>query len=124
MKFPRIFTLSVLLSLLAPAIAAGRPGLTVNAYGRGHVSLNGKWSAIPDLYDQGRRMEVYKTVRRRETQMSMNILSTPDVCGLMSPGDWNSQTPELKYYEGTVWYARPFEARVIPDDARCSTLQV
>ena len=27
------------------------------------------------------------------------------------PGDWNSQTPELKYYEGTVWYARHFDAK-------------
>jgi beta-glucuronidase len=26
------------------------------------------------------------------------------------PSDWNSQLPELKYYEGTVWYARRFDA--------------
>lgn len=31
------------------------------------------------------------------------------------PGDWNSQMPELKYYEGTVWYARHFDAKRLVD---------
>ena len=124
MKFPRIFTLSVLLSLLAPAIAAGRPGLTVNAYGRGHVSLNGKWSAIPDLYDQGRRMEVYKTVRRRETQMSMNILSTPDVCGLMSLVTGIRRLPNSNTMREQYGMPDRLRRGQYPDDARCSTLQV
>jgi hypothetical protein len=26
------------------------------------------------------------------------------------PGDWNSQREDLRYYEGTVWYRRAFEA--------------
>ena len=25
------------------------------------------------------------------------------------PGDWNTQRPELFYYEGSVWYRRNFE---------------
>ncbi len=28
---------------------------------------------------------------------------------LQVPGDWNSQRPELLYYEGTLWYQRSFE---------------
>jgi beta-glucuronidase len=28
---------------------------------------------------------------------------------LRVPGDWNSQTPELLYYEGTVWYKKSFD---------------
>jgi beta-glucuronidase len=28
------------------------------------------------------------------------------------PGDWNTQRPELLYYEGTVWYERKFDAPV------------
>lgn len=31
------------------------------------------------------------------------------------PGDWNSQMPELKYYEGTVWYVRHFDAKRLVD---------
>lgn len=27
------------------------------------------------------------------------------------PSDWNSQIPELKFYEGTVWYARHLTSR-------------
>ena len=30
------------------------------------------------------------------------------------PGDWNSQYPELKFYEGTMWYARHFDASQEP----------
>lgn len=32
----------------------------INVYGRDFHLLNGKWNVIVDLYDQGRRMEVYK----------------------------------------------------------------
>ena len=28
---------------------------------------------------------------------------------LKVPGDWNSQKPELLYYEGTVWYKKSFD---------------
>ena len=27
------------------------------------------------------------------------------------PSDWNSQIPELKFYEGTVWYARHLDIK-------------
>lgn len=32
------------------------------------------------------------------------------------PSDWNSQLPELKYYEGTVWYARKFKVNKNQDE--------
>jgi beta-glucuronidase len=31
------------------------------------------------------------------------------------PGDFNYQVPELKYYEGNVWYQRHFTARENPE---------
>ena len=34
--------------------------LITNVYGRDIRSLNGKWNAIIDLYDQGRGMKVYR----------------------------------------------------------------
>lgn len=34
------------------------------------------------------------------------------------PGDWNSQSKELKYYEGTVWYQRTFTAKAEPGTRR------
>ncbi len=33
-----------------------------------------------------------------------------DAHSLNVPADWNSQKPELFYYEGTVWYQKTFEA--------------
>lgn len=111
MKFPRFFILQVLLSLFAPLSAFASTGLTVNAYGRDHVSLNGKWSAIPDLYDQGRRMEIYKNRTPQGKTDFYEYSFGPGCMRLNVPGDWNSQSPELKYYEGTVWYARPFYAK-------------
>ncbi|MDE6491473.1 MAG: glycoside hydrolase family 2 [Muribaculaceae bacterium] len=71
------------------------------------MSLNGKWSAIPDLYDQGTRMKVYEN-RHPEGTTDFYEYSFDGGLRLDVPGDWNSQSPELKYYEGTVWYARPF----------------
>lgn len=32
----------------------------INVYGRDYQSLNGRWDAIVDLYDQGTRLEVFE----------------------------------------------------------------
>jgi beta-glucuronidase len=32
-----------------------------------------------------------------------------DAATLNVPGDWNSQQPDLKYYEGTIWYKKKFQ---------------
>lgn len=78
-----------------------------NVYGRHSTSLNGKWSAIVDPYDAGYNMRVFLD---RKSRPSGNFYEY-DFDGatrLNVPGDWNSQRDELKYYEGTVWYARHF----------------
>lgn len=80
-----------------------------NVYGREYVLLNGKWSAFTDLYDQGRKMEVYKN-RKPQSNEEFYEYSFDGAMRLNVPGDWNSQYPELKYYEGTMWYARHFDA--------------
>ena len=33
---------------------------------------------------------------------------------LFVPGDWNTQRPQLYYYEGTVWYRKHFEYSLQP----------
>ena len=83
---------------------------TVNAYGRDHQLLNGRWDAIVDLYDQGDRMKVYEN-RKPQGNTDFYEYSFDGGLRLEVPGDWNSQNPELKYYEGTVWYSRPFSAK-------------
>lgn len=96
------------LSLLTAA-DLGAQELIANVYGRETQSLNGKWDAIVDLYDQGRKNKIYLN-RKPEGKTDFYEYSFENGLRLDVPSDWNSQTPELKYYEGTVWYARRFDA--------------
>lgn len=97
-----------MLALLAGSMQA--QNLITNVYGRDVRSLNGKWNAIVDLYDQGDRMKVYEN-RHPESNTDFYEYAFEGGLRLNVPGDWNSQSPELKYYEGTVWYARHFDAK-------------
>lgn len=83
--------------------------LIANVYGREVQSLNGKWDAIVDLYDQGRKNKIYEN-RKPEGKTDFYEYAFENGLRLNVPSDWNSQLPELKYYEGTVWYARRFDA--------------
>ncbi len=98
-----------LFALLAVPAGVSAQNLIANIYGRNVQSLNGKWNAIIDPYDQGRRNEIYKN-RTPQGKTDFYEYSFENGLRLNVPGDWNSQTPELKYYEGTVWYARRFDA--------------
>lgn len=101
---------SILLAfLLFFIVPSGAAELLTNVYGREYRLLNGKWSAIVDLYDQGRKMRVYEN-RTPKSDEEFYEYSFEGGLRLNVPGDWNSQMPELKYYEGTVWYARHFDA--------------
>lgn len=96
-----------LLLLSAAAVSHAATTYIQNVYGRHSTSLNGKWSAIVDPYDAGYNMRVFLD---RKSRPSGNFYEY-DFDGatrLNVPGDWNSQRDELKYYEGTVWYARHF----------------
>lgn len=86
-----------------------------NVYGRNVQSLNGKWDAIIDLYDQGRKNKIFLN-KKPETKIDFYEYSFDNGLRLNVPSDWNSQMPELKYYEGTIWYARRFD--VAKDDSK------
>lgn len=87
----------------------GEPNLMTNVYGRDIQSLNGKWSAIIDLYDKGRGKKVWEN-RTAQSDTEFFEYSFDGGLQLNVPGDFNSQIPQLQYYEGTVWYARHFNA--------------
>lgn len=89
--------------------------LIANVYGRNTQSLNGKWDAIIDLYDQGRKNKIYLN-KKPEGKTDFYEYAFENGLRLNVPSDWNSQLPELKYYEGTVWYARRFDAAKGPGD--------
>lgn len=98
--------LSLFLSVIFTNVVAQQT--ITNVYGRKTQSLNGKWDAIIDLYDQGRKNKIYLN-KKPETKIDFYEYSFDNGLRLNVPSDWNSQMPELKYYEGTVWYARRFD---------------
>lgn len=104
----KIFLFVALLCLSSLQIAFSQNTMT-NAYGRKSWSLNGKWNAIVDLYDQGRKNKIYLN-KKAEGKTDFYEYSFENGLRLNVPSDWNSQLPELKYYEGTIWCARKFDA--------------
>ena len=85
----------------------GAQNLLVNVYGRQYTLLNGKWNAIIDPYRQGYKTGIYKN-RPLKDKADFKEYAFEGGLRLNVPSDWNSQLPELKYYEGSVWYARKF----------------
>ena len=108
MKTLTKFAITFALSFLA-VTGVRAQDLIANVYGREMQSLNGKWDAVVDLYDQGRKNKIYLN-RKPEGKTDFYEYAFENGLRLDVPSDWNSQTPELKYYEGTVWYARRFDA--------------
>lgn len=98
--------LSLFFSLITVKVVA-QQNMT-NVYGRRVQSLNGKWDAIVDLYDQGRKNKIYLN-KKPESKTDFYEYSFENGLRLNVPSDWNSQMPELKYYEGTIWYGRKFD---------------
>ena len=80
----------------------------MNPYGcKDAVLLNGKWNAIVDLYSRGEPMK-FPLNRKPEKKTEFLEYAFDGGLRLDVPGDFNSQLPELKYYEGNVWYQRHF----------------
>ncbi len=107
MKFKTTTIVSIILLYLS-LINISAQELITNVYGRKYQSLNGKWDAIIDLYDQGRKNKIYQN-NKPGGKTDFYEYSFDHGLRLNVPSDWNSQMPELKYYEGTIWYARQFD---------------
>ncbi len=97
--------------LLLGSIGSNAQSFMMNPYGRQNaVSLNGKWNAIIDLYSRGESARLYQN-RQAKGKTEFLEYSFQNGLRLNVPGDFNSQIPELKYYEGNVWYQRYFTAK-------------
>jgi len=117
------------LAALAAASAAGaaraatpEPSALAFADSRAGVSLDGAWHVIVDPYDNGsvdyrsqpRPHGYFEDARPRDKSdlVEYDFARSPT---LQVPGDWNTQRPDLLYYEGTIWYQRRFDAALRPD---------
>ena len=97
----------VLILILISTSLSAQTAMT-NIAGRKQVSLNGKWDAIVDLFCNGQMNKVYQN-KKPEKNTQFVEYSFGDGMRLDVPGDWNSQSPELKYYESSIWYKRDFD---------------
>lgn len=111
--------LYVLLGLVL-AVPAGAEGIDTiqNAGSRSHMSLNGAWQYLLDPYEAGYfdfhmnpiadgGLGANRTpTNKGDKYETAFTAATPT---LAVPGDWNSQRPELLWYEGTVWLRRAFD---------------
>ncbi len=103
-----IYIFLMMLLFASPVLHAHEPSFMSNVYGREYRFLNGKWNVIIDQYEHGKTRSIYKN-RKPQSNEQFYEYSFEGGLRLNVPGDWNSQLPELKYFEGTVWYARHFQ---------------
>jgi beta-glucuronidase len=90
--------------------------LLVDIDHRPATSLNGEWHTIVDQYSTG-IYTLHQELRKDGFFMNApfdpnghpqdyNFTNAPT---LQVPGDWNTQRPELFYYEGPIWYEKDFQ---------------
>ncbi|MEP6904034.1 MAG: glycoside hydrolase family 2 TIM barrel-domain containing protein [Actinomycetota bacterium] len=97
--------------------------LIVNPFNRNSTSLNGAWNYIIDPYENGYynfRQEAYDQQKNSSNAAFYNNYHAKNKQELVEydfdkspvmtiPNDWNSQKPELLYYEGTIWFKKSFD---------------
>ena len=96
------------LLLLTWAAAEVPPSsLITNIPGRTTVNLDGAWHAIVDPYENGVGSGFFRDEKPRSK--SDRVEYSFDLSPVLNvPGDWNTQSEGLMFYEGPVWYRREF----------------
>ncbi len=106
--------------LALPAIAVQTPASSApivleGADRRPATSLNGEWHVIVDPYFTG--LYSFHNAERKDGFFENTPLPAPDDNTLVEysfvksptlhvPGDWNTERPDLFFYEGPLWYQR------------------
>lgn len=104
----KTITLGLCLAITAGA-HAGQDTLIQNVSARPLQSLDGDWQYVVDPYETGNGDHFYED----RTPGDVSVLQEYDFNhfpSLTVPGDWNSQSEKLLFYEGTVWYRHVFRA--------------
>jgi len=126
----KLFWLVCVAMVSIPALRADNiPDLFLHA----GVLLNGEWKSIIDPYETGfydyrwEQRDLNNKPSRSETfyldvkpadsgeRVEYDFDTSP---ALNVPGDWNTQRPELMYYEGSVWYRKKFDSAGLGDGQR------
>ncbi|GHV57643.1 beta-glucuronidase [Bacteroidia bacterium] len=88
----------------------------INVNNRNLLSLEGSWKTIVDPFENGYydyRLQPLKdgyfSDREYTNHTKLQEYDFTNEQTLAVPGDWNTQRPQLYYYEGTVWYRKRFD---------------
>jgi len=103
--------------LVSISFAAEQPSLIQNVPGRQTIDLCGPWQAIIDPYEAGYlnyRYQPYADggmgANKKPKSPGEIVEYDFDSTGQLTvPGDWNTQRPELLFYEGSIWYKKDFD---------------
>jgi beta-glucuronidase len=111
-------TLLLLVCLCAAvsSVQAQQLGPIQNTEGRKTVSLDGPWQTIVDPYESGfydyryqpSANGYFKNAKPRNKSELIEY-DFDKSATLKVPGDWNTQSDQLFFYEGTVWYKKSFD---------------
>ena len=112
----KILILLFALVAVGPAVRAQQIGLIANTEGRKTVSLDGQWQTIVDPYESGYYNYRYQPSdngyfknAKPKSKTDLIEYDFDSSATLNVPGDWNTQSDQLFFYEGTVWYKKSFE---------------
>jgi beta-glucuronidase len=112
----------ILLLTVFTAVQAQQIGLIANPDGRKTVSLDGQWKIIIDPYESGYYDYRYQPSAngyfkdaKPQTKSDLVEYDFDTSTSLNVPGDWNSQSDRLLFYEGTIWYKKSFDYHLKPD---------
>ncbi len=119
MKKQLLAILGTLLLACTQSIYAQQTVNIMNIADRNTTSLDGLWQTLVDPFENGYydyRLQPYdggyaqdKSYKKEDRTNTLQEYSFDGADELFVPGDWNTQKPELYYYEGTVWYRKRFE---------------
>ncbi len=111
----------IMLSLLV-LVPCVRAQLITNIEGRNTTSLNGQWQVIIDPYESGFYNYRYQpsdngyfknAKPKNKSELIEYDFDKSET--LKVPGDWNTQSDQLFFYEGTVWYKKSFDYQRKPN---------
>lgn len=87
--------------IICGAVLSASAQTLMNIGSRNAQSLDGQWKSIIDPYGHGNWTYWHDEPFTGERLQDYDFDSSPE---LRVPGDWNTQRPELYYYEGNMWY--------------------
>jgi len=110
------------LFVLVSAAQAQRVDLIANSDARKTMSLDGQWQTIVDPYESGYYDYRYQPSpngyfknAKPKTESDLVEYDFDSSSTLKVPGDWNTQSDQLFFYEGSVWYKKSFDYQRRPN---------